>query len=189
MLAGLQHWQQSPAPPPTHALVIDADGQHACEDIPKMCTLSKKNPDAMILGTPVFGPDAPAERVNGRRVGNWWSNLNSLGCGIEDSLFGFRIYPFDPTLEILSSIRTARRFDFDTELAIRLVWAGVYPINFPTRVTYPPKSDGGVSHFHYLRDNLLLIATHTRLFFGMLLRLPRLLSLRRKFQARRNSQS
>ncbi|MFV0338245.1 MAG: glycosyltransferase family 2 protein [Chthoniobacterales bacterium] len=187
VLAGLRHWFQTKKFPPTHAVVLDADGQHDCCDILKMCALSEKNPDAVILGTPIFGPDAPAERVKGRRVGNWWSNLNSAGCGIADSLFGFRIYPTKATLDILSSIRTARRFDFDTEIAIRLVWAGVYPINFPTQVTYPKKSEGGVTHFHYLRDNLLLVGTHTRLFFGMLFRLPRLLRLRKKFQVRRNS--
>jgi glycosyltransferase involved in cell wall biosynthesis len=164
----------------THALVMDADGQHSVEAVEPFLERSRREPDAMILGEPIFGPDAPPERVKGRRVGNWWANLATLWGGIHDSLFGFRIYPIPESVEILESIRTARRFDFDTELAVRLYWRGVRPINIPVPVRYPPAGAGGVSHFRYLRDNLLLASTHMRLFFGMLVRLPRLLGFRRR---------
>ena len=162
----------------THALVMDADGQHSVEAVETFLERSRCEPGAMILGEPVFGPDAPAERVKGRRVGNWWANLATLWGGIHDSLFGFRVYPIAESVEILDSIRTARRFDFDTELAVRLYWRGVRPINIPVPVCYPPRAEGGTTHFRYLRDNLLLIGTHARLFFGMLARLPRLLAFR-----------
>jgi len=180
VLAGLDHGSKEGY---THAVVMDGDGQHDATALTTMVELSRSHPQAMILGRPIFGPEAPRERVRGRRFGNWWANLNTVWIGIDDSLFGLRIYPVEPSRNILSSIRTARRFDFDTELAIRLVWAGIEPVNFPTKVFYPPKEEGGVSHFRYLPDNLLLIATHTRLFFGMLLRLPRLLSLRRRWKS------
>lgn len=159
----------------THALVMDADGQHPIDRIVPFMKRSLENPGWMILGVPEFGRDAPSERVKGRRIGNWWANLATLWGGIDDSLFGFRVYPIRESVKILESIRTARRFDFDTELAVRLYWCGVRPINMSARVKYPASSAGGVTHFRYLRDNLLLIGTHTRLFFGMLLRLPRLL--------------
>ncbi len=162
----------------THVLVMDADGQHSVEAVEPFMARSMQEPDAMLLGEPIFGPDAPPERVKGRRVGNWWANLATLWGGIHDSLFGFRVYPIRESVEIMESIRTARRFDFDTELAVRLYWRGVRPINIPVPVTYPPREEGGVTHFSYLRDNLLLVSTHTRLFFGMLLRLPRLLARR-----------
>lgn len=164
----------------THALVMDADGQHPAEAIPMFFELSRQFPSAMVLGVPIFGAEAPAARVQGRRVGNWWTQLATLWGGIEDSLFGFRLYPIAPSLEILHSITTARRFDFDTELAVRLYWAGVQPINRHVPVFYPPKTEGGVSHFRYMKDNLLLIGTHTRLFMGMLFRIPRLLQFRQR---------
>ncbi len=164
----------------THALVMDADGQHAVEAAGTFLERSRREPGAMILGVPIFGADAPVERVKGRRVGNWWANLATLWGGIGDSLFGFRVYPIAETVEILESIRTARRFDFDTEIAVRLYWHGVRPVNIPTPVRYPPREAGGVTHFRYLRDNLLLVATHTRLFFGMLARLRWLLVRRRQ---------
>ncbi len=162
----------------THALVIDGDGQHDLDAVVPFMKISADAPDAMILGTPVFGPDAPGERVKGRRIGNWWARFSTLGGAIGDSLFGFRVYPVSPTLDIMERIRTARRFDFDTEIVVRLYWAGVRPINAPVGVYYPAKGDGGVTHFRYLRDNLLLIGTHTRLVFGMMIRIPRLLRLR-----------
>ncbi len=164
----------------THALVMDADGQHSAAAVAPFLRRSMQEPGAMILGEPIFAADAPAERVKGRRVGNWWANLATLWGGIHDSLFGFRVYPIAASVEILESIRTARRFDFDTELAVRLYWRGVRPINIRVPVCYPPREAGGTTHFRYLRDNLLLIGAHTRLFFGMLIRLPRLLALRRR---------
>lgn len=165
----------------THALVMDSDGQHPAGKVREFMALSQKHPGAMILGVPIFGPDAPPERVKGRRVGNSLAELETLGGGIRDSLFGFRLYPIEPSLRILESIRTARRFDFDTELAVRLFWAGVRPINRPVPVTYPPRAGGGVTHFKYLRDNLLLAGTHTRLCLLLLPRLLRVWKLRQQW--------
>jgi len=162
----------------THAVVMDADGQHDVAAVIPFIEKSIENPDAVIFGVPVFGADAPVERVKGRRIGNWFANLATLWLGIDDSLFGFRVYPLAPSIGILNSIRSARRFDFDTELAVRLVWAGVRPINVQTRVFYPMVSAGGVSHFRYVRDNVLLVYTHARLLVGMVCRLPHLFRLR-----------
>lgn len=164
----------------THAAVFDADGQHEASDLPRFMQVSQLHPEAMILGVPVFGPEAPTLRVQGRRAGNWFTNLETWWGGIHDSLFGFRVYPVESSRKILRSIRGARRFDFDTQLAVRLYWQGVPPINIPTPVHYREKSDGGVSHFHYLRDNLLLIAVHSGLIIRSLFLAPRLWQYRRR---------
>jgi len=168
----------------THALVLDADGQHSAAHISRFMEASQKNPAAMILGVPQFAVDAPAARRHGRRVGNWWANLETLWGGIEDSLFGFRVYPIQESLRILQHTRGARRFDFDTELAVRLFWAGVPPINLPAPVKYFNPSDGGVSHFHYGRDNLLLIRRHTLLVLEMLPQMRRIWKLRQRAKGR-----
>ncbi|WP_431280933.1 glycosyltransferase family 2 protein [Humitalea sp. 24SJ18S-53] len=156
----------------THALVMDADGQHPADHIPAFMAAAMAAPEAMILGVPVFGADAPMLRVRGRRISNWWANLETLGAGIGDSLFGFRIYPIEPLLRIMERSRWMRRFDFDPEAAVRLTWAGVRPINLPAPVRYLRAEEGGVSHFRYGRDNVLLTGMHVRLVFGMLARLP-----------------
>lgn len=160
-----------------HALVMDADGQHPVERVRDFMEASRERPGWLIAGVPIFGPDAPIERVNGRRVGNTLALVETLGRGARDSLFGFRVYPIAPSLRILKSTRGARRFDFDTVLAVRLAWAGVPTWNLPARVVYPGSGAGGITHFRYLRDNLLLARVHAGLFFGMFLRIPRLLRL------------
>ena len=119
--------------------------------------------------------DAPALRVNGRKVSNGWANLETLWMGIGDSLYGFRVYPIQPLIDIMRRNLWMRRFDFDPEAVVRLCWAGVRPINKNAPVRYFRADEGGVSHFKYLRDNTLLTWMHTRLFLGFLLRLPRLL--------------
>jgi glycosyltransferase involved in cell wall biosynthesis len=164
----------------THALVLDADGQHSAAHISGFMEASQKNPAAMILGVPQFTADAPAARRYGRRVGNWWTNLETLWGGIEDSLFGFRVYPLRESVEILQSIQGARRFDFDTELAVRLFWTGVPPVNLPAPVQYFDSKAGGISHFHYLRDNWLLIQRHTLLVLQMLPQMRRIWKLGRR---------
>lgn len=162
----------------THVLTMDADGQHPAALIPDFMAASQAAPAAMILGKPVFGPEAPALRVNGRKVSNGWANFETLWMGIGDSLYGFRVYPIAPLMRIMRRGRWMRRFDFDPEAVVRLCWAGVQPINKDAPVRYLSAEEGGVSHFRYLRDNLLLTWMHTRLFLGFLGRLP-LLLLRR----------
>jgi glycosyltransferase involved in cell wall biosynthesis len=162
----------------THVLTMDSDGQHPARMIPDFIAASRTNTDALILGKPVFDDSAPWERVMGRRLCNWWVDLETLNAGIGDSLFGMRIYPARALMEVMESHRSMRRFDFDAESAVRLVWRGARPINIAAPVRYFSADEGGVSHFRYLRDNALLISMHVRLVFGFLLRFP-LLALRR----------
>jgi glycosyltransferase involved in cell wall biosynthesis len=158
----------------THVLTMDSDGQHPAQLIPDFMLASQAHPDAMVLGKPVFDADAPRLRVNGRKVSNWWANLETLWAGIGDSLYGFRVYPVAPLLRVMRAGRWMRRFDFDPEAVVRLAWAGVPPLNIAAPVRYFAAAEGGVSHFNYLRDNILLTWMHTRLFLGFLLRLPML---------------
>jgi glycosyltransferase involved in cell wall biosynthesis len=164
----------------THALTMDADGQHPAERIPAFMEASRARPEAMILGVPVFGAEAPALRVRGRRVSNWWARLETPGAGIGDSLFGFRVYPIAPLLRVMERRRSMRRFDFDPEAAVRLAWAGVPAVNLPAPVRYLSRDEGGVSHFRYGRDNALLAFMHARLVLGALPRWPRRLLARRR---------
>jgi len=156
----------------THILSVDADGQHPAASIPQFLELSAAHPEAAVFGRPIFDGSAPSLRVNGRKVSNFWANLETLGWGVDDSLFGMRLYPAAELLEVLESTKFARRFDFDPEVAVRLAWIGVPIINLPTPVRYPSKEEGGISQFRYIRDNVLLTRMHIRLFFGFLLRLP-----------------
>ena len=162
----------------THALTVDADGQHPADLIPAFMASSQASPNALILGKPVFDANAPALRVNGRKVSNNWASLETLWVGIGDSLYGFRVYPMQALQSVMQKSRWMRRFDFDPEVAVRLCWAGLKPVNMDAPVKYFSAAEGGVSHFKYLRDNVLLTWMHARLFTGFLLRLPWLIVMR-----------
>ena len=159
----------------THALTMDSDGQHPAPSIPEFMARSRAEPRAVVLGVPVFDASAPALRVKGRRISNWWANVETVGLGIEDSLYGFRVYPIADLAAVMRGQRWMRRFDFDPEAAVRLVWRGVKPVNLPAPVRYLKPEEGGVSHFNYYRDNVLLTWMHTRLVLEFLVRLPFLL--------------
>ncbi|MFC5430602.1 glycosyltransferase family 2 protein [Paraburkholderia denitrificans] len=159
----------------THALVMDSDGQHPADLIRAFMAASKADPDAMVLGRPKFDESAPRVRVQGRRLSNLWANVETLWAGIGDSLYGFRVYPIAPLATIMHKHTWMRRFDFDPEVAVRLCWRGVRPINIDAPVRYYKAHEGGVSHFNYVRDNVLLTWMHLRLVAGFLLRLPLLI--------------
>lgn len=156
----------------SHALTMDSDGQHPAQLIHEFMAASQRSPGALVLGKPVFDASAPRARVIGRRVSNGWANLETLWAGIGDSLYGFRVYPIQPLLAVMESQRWMRRFDFDVEAAVRLVWRGLVPVNLPAPVRYFRADEGGVSHFDYVRDNFLLAWMHARLFIEFLVRLP-----------------
>lgn len=162
----------------THVLTMDSDGQHPAELIPEFMATSARQPGAMVLGLPVFDASAPSLRVQGRKVSNWWANLETLWAGIGDSLFGFRVYPIEPLRRVMHGQHWMRRFDFDPEAVVRMCWRGVRPVNLPASVKYFSAAEGGVSHFNYLRDNALLTWMHSRLLFGFIARLPWLLMRR-----------
>ena len=159
----------------THVLTMDSDGQHPAELIGAFMAASQAEPAALILGEPQFDASAPAVRVQGRKISNWFANLETLWAGVHDSLFGFRVYPIEPLVRVMRRQPWMRRFDFDVEAAVRLCWLGLVPRNLAAPVRYYRPEDGGVSHFNYWRDNLLLSWMHARLFLGFLLRLPWLL--------------
>jgi glycosyltransferase involved in cell wall biosynthesis len=163
----------------THVLTMDSDGQHPATLIPSFMQASRDAPGAMILGVPVFDADAPAIRVQGRRISNALVAVQTLGAGIGDCLFGFRVYPAAALLAVMARTPWMRRFDFDAEAVVRLAWRGTPVVNLPAPVRYLDRAEGGISHFRYGRDNVLLAWMHLRLLWGGAIRAPFLLFRRR----------
>ncbi len=159
----------------THALQIDADGQHDVGAVPGMLELSRRHPDTVVAGQAVYDESVPRSRLYGRYLTHVWVWINTLSFAIRDSMCGLRIYPLARSCEIWRRNTVGRRMDFDMEVLVRLHWSGAEIINVPVRVTYPTD---GVSHFKVFRDNVLISAMHARMFFGMLWRLPVLLARR-----------
>lgn len=156
----------------THALQIDADGQHDTADAPRFVAEARANPQAMICGRAVYDDSVPKARKYGRYLTHACVWVETLSLAIDDSMCGYRLYPLDVTCAEIARKPFPARMDFDTEAAVRLLWRGVPVRNLPTRVIYP---ENGLSHFRMLHDNLRITAMHTRLLLGMLPRAPALL--------------
>ncbi|GIL38189.1 glycosyltransferase family 2 protein [Roseiterribacter gracilis] len=167
----------------THVLTMDADGQHPADHIAPFMQASQAHPTSLIFGQPIFAADAPKLRVYWRRLSNGLAQLETMGATNADSLFGFRLYPARDLYAVMCQGRFMRRFDFDPEVAVRLLWRGLPCRTIPTPVRYLTRREGGISHFNYLRDNLLLGFMHLRLLAGFVVRLPSMLARRRVMAA------
>lgn len=156
----------------SHAMQVDADGQHTLEDVPKMLDAARRWPQALVTGTPVYDESVPKSRLIGRYATHIWVWVETLSFTIRDSMCGFRVYPLASTLALAERVTLGKRMDFDTGIMVRLYWRGVPVVSIPTRVRYPA---GGISNFRLWHDNLRISWMHTRLVFGMLPRVPLLL--------------
>lgn len=153
----------------THVLTMDADGQHPVQSVRDFISTSQSMPNALVLGVPVFGPEAPALRVWGRKLSNALIGMETQGA-VKDCLFGFRVYPLKGLVAALEQSRFMHGFDFDPEVAARMVWQGTPTLNKPAAVQYFAPAEGGISHFHYVRDNTRLAFMHLRLLWAWLAR-------------------
>lgn len=156
----------------SHAIQIDADGQHNVDDFEQFITASKQQPTALISGLPVYDESIPKHRLYARNITHFWVWVETLSFAIKDTMCGFRVYPLALTQQLLNTKVLGKRMDFDIEIMVRLYWLGAKITFIPTKVAYP---EHGISHFRGLEDNLLISWLHTRLCFGMLWRAPKLL--------------
>ena len=152
----------------THALQVDADGQHDLDDVPRFLREGQNQPNAVVCGQPRYDASAPPSRRYGRWITHFWVWLETRSFAIGDALCGYRLYPLAPTIALANRVRLARGMSFDIDVVVRLAWEGLPVINVPTGVTYPR---GGLSHFRLWRDNVRISGTHARLVLGMLWRL------------------
>lgn len=156
----------------SHAIQIDADGQHDLTDIKKLVTLANNNPRAVVSCCPIYDNSVPTHRYLARYLTHVWVWIETLSFSIVDSMCGFRVYPLKETNELINTINLGKRMDFDPEILVRLYWRNVPIVFLPSQVIYP---ENGLSHFKPLEDNVRISWLHTRLFFGMLLRFPKLI--------------
>ena len=153
----------------SHAIQIDADFQHDINDVKKFVALSKQNPNALICGVPIYDETVPKGRLYPRYITHFWVWIHTLSFAIKDSMCGYRLYPLSTTCQLILQTKIAKRMNFDTDIIVRLKWRNVKIINCATKVTYHADVP---SNFRLFKDNIGISWMHTKLFFGMLLRLP-----------------
>jgi glycosyltransferase involved in cell wall biosynthesis len=144
----------------SHAIQIDADGQHDTDDIPRFLEASQKEPLALVMGEPIFDHTAPKLRMWARLLTVFWCRVETWSGRLADPLCGYRVYPVEATLK--AGFR-ARAMDFDPEVAVRLAWAGTPIARVPTRIRYFSRAEGGVSHYRPFVDTVHISLMHTRL--------------------------
>ncbi|OBS93803.1 acyltransferase [Vibrio tasmaniensis] len=170
----------------SHAIQIDADGQHDLEALPALVEASQAKPQRLISGQPVYDDSVPKARLYGRYATHIWVWIETLSLSIKDSMCGFRAYPIDKTQTVLNKYDVGSRMDFDIEILVRLYWEGCDIDFVETRVIYP---ENGISHFDALWDNVKISWMHTRLFFGMLPRAPKLIARHFKSDSAKSGQN
>lgn len=156
----------------SHAVQIDADGQHDLSCLDKLLAMARLNPAAIVTGVPVYDASVPPARRFGRKFTTFWVRMNTLSMKLPDAMCGFRVYPVEAMLDLVTASVSGRGMEFDAEILVKAHWAHIAVASVPVNVTYP---EGNLSNFHMLRDNLRLTKMQTRLFFGMLWRAPSLL--------------
>ncbi|MCJ8295328.1 MAG: glycosyltransferase family 2 protein [Colwellia sp.] len=169
----------------SHALQVDADGQHDLNDIDALLALSAQYPLALISGKPVYDDSIPKGRLWGRSITHFWVHIETLSLKVKDTMCGFRVYPLATSCQLINQVSLGKRMDFDIEIMVRLFWRNVDIKFIPTKVDYP---EDGQSHFRALHDNVLISWLHTRLVIGMLVRLPYLV-MSRLFNSKPRSKS
>lgn len=156
-----------------YAIQVDADGQHCISDISAMLAISQQHPQAVVSGKPLFDDSIPKHRFISRYITHFWVCIETLSTSLADTMCGFRVYPLKACIQLMDKTSLGKRMDFDIEILVRLYWQGERVIFHPTKVIYP---EDGASHFKLVKDNVLISWMHTRLFFGMLPRIPKLLA-------------
>lgn len=157
----------------SHAIQVDADGQHDLNDVEQLIFRSKFQPNALVSGQPIYDESISKGRYYGRFITHFWVYIETLSFALKDTMCGFRIYPLAAYSQLISSTKLGYKMDFDIEVMVKLFWQGT-PVEFiKTKVHYP---ENGVSHFNVWEDNVLISKMHTRLVCGMLWRLPRLIA-------------
>lgn len=151
----------------SHALQIDADGQHDVSDIPKYLSIAADNPRALVSGCPLYDANAPKANVYGRKITNFWVWVET-GCrDIRDAMCGFRVYPLGPMAPLLNKGILFKRMGGDIEILVRAHWQGIKIITLDTKVAYP---EDGFSNFSMIKDNIRFFGLHTMLVCTMLTR-------------------
>jgi predicted LPLAT superfamily acyltransferase len=161
----------------SHAIQIDADGQHDQKSLPLLIETSKKHLTAIVSGRPIYDKSVPKGRYYGRYLTHIWVWIETLSFSIKDSMCGFRSYPVSALVKVFENNSLGTRMDFDTEVMVKSYWSDIDILFIETKVIYP---ENGLSHFQVFDDNLRITKMHTLLFFGMLKRLPKLLTRKQR---------
>jgi glycosyltransferase involved in cell wall biosynthesis len=131
-----------------YGISIDSDGQHFAKDLPAFINKLEEEPNAVIIGARNMGQaSVPGGSSFGNKFSNFWFKVET-GITSPDTQSGFRLYPLEPMKKMRF---ITRKYEFEIEVLVRLVWKGVKVISVPVTVYYAPKEER-ISHFRPYKD-------------------------------------
>ena len=145
----------------SHAVTMDADGQHLATDIATLVQAAEKQPDALIVGARKFdNPNMPQGNIFANNFSNFWFMVQT-GKRLPDTQTGFRLYP----LQKIGKMRLfTSRYEAELEMLVRLAWRNIPIIPQPINVYYPPQNER-LSHFRGGKDFFRISVLNTVLCF------------------------
>ena len=165
----------------THAITMDADGQHQPADLPKFLAVAVSQPKALGVGVRDFyAAGCPTHRRRSNAVSTFWFRVET-GVRLGDTQCGFRCYPLALTQKIRAG---AERYAFELEFMVRAAWTGTPIIAVPVQCTYT-SDQIRQSHFRPVVD----LAHITTMNIGLVLQswfVPRALRTAWSFGERRS---
>ena len=127
----------------THAITMDADGQHFASDLPAFIAAAAAHPEALVVGVrDLVAAGAPIGRQRSNAVSSFWFRVET-GVRLADTQCGFRCYPLPLTQRLRAR---AERYAFELEFMVRAAWRMVPILPVPVRCTYLPEQ---LRHSHF----------------------------------------
>jgi uncharacterized protein (DUF2062 family) len=117
----------------SHAITMDADGQHFTEDLPKFLDVAQAQPTALVVGMrDLAAAGCPRHRQRSNAVSNFWFWV-ATGIRLRDTQCGFRCYPLALTKSLWIK---SERYAFELEFLVRAAWVGTPIVAVPVKCTY-----------------------------------------------------
>ncbi|MCB9669158.1 MAG: glycosyltransferase family 2 protein [Alphaproteobacteria bacterium] len=160
----------------SHIVAIDADGQHHADDLPAFFAAVKAEPHAIVAGLRDMSA-APKGAGYARANSNFWVWVET-SQRIGDTQCGYRAYP---VAAVRALCLVPSRYQWEVEVLVRAVWAGIPVVDLPCRVYYPP-ADERVSSYRKVVDTLRISWLNAHLIAERVLWPPRWFPSRRTWK-------
>jgi glycosyltransferase involved in cell wall biosynthesis len=143
----------------THAITMDADGQHATRELPWFGAASRERPEAFVIGVRnLVKENAPVGRRISNSLSTFWFKVET-GVKLTDTQCGYRSYPLQP----INRLRlNSQRYAYELEVMVKAAWAGI-PLRAQRVSADYASATSRLSHFHPVRDMVRLSLLHSRL--------------------------
>lgn len=134
-------------------VTLDADGQHAIEDVMKVTEAAEADPDALVLGTRGFDTNVPVKSRLGNNITRCVFSFVT-GVKVQDTQTGLRAFS-DKYVAKMRKIE-GERYEYEINVLLEFAKQNTRICEVPIRTIYLDENKS--SHFHAVRDSFLIYA-------------------------------